>query len=155
MPIYTYQCEECGLQFEGHTSMAKREDPRACPECGTSAKRTVPEEVSGHFNHEVSGPVPQNTGIAGLDADYDRVIAQHAQQGWSVIDQRVREKRRIMASEGVPGEQLSRNLDGSYRTMSPDEHSTLERGLAIHHAAMDWRQEEKKARRSRSGQPTR
>lgn len=150
MPIYEWQCRECGLRFEATCSIARREEPRPCLSCGAPAEQAVPSEVSGHFNHEVTGPGPQNTGIHGLDTDYDKVIGQHAKQGWTVVEERVREKRRVMAEEGVEdGEQLSRNLDGSYRVLTPEERGVHDRGLNVHRAAMNWRQQERRSRARR------
>ncbi|OHD25547.1 MAG: hypothetical protein A2Y38_13055 [Spirochaetes bacterium GWB1_59_5] len=150
MPVFEWQCQDCGLRFEAFVSREKREEPHVCPQCDALATPAVPSDISGVFNHDVSGPGPQNTGIQSLDADYDRVIGQHAKQSWTVIEQRVQEKRRVMATQGVPGEQLSRNLDGSYSPLAPEEKAVLDRGLAIHHAAMDW---SKKQRRSRQSGP--
>lgn len=40
MPIYTYRCESCGVQFEEHQHYT---DPplTACPECGEEALRKL------------------------------------------------------------------------------------------------------------------
>lgn len=40
MPIYTYRCSECGVQFERHQSFS--EPPlRTCPECGEDGLNKV------------------------------------------------------------------------------------------------------------------
>ena len=40
MPLYEYQCEECGVRFERRQSFS--EDPvRICPECGGSVHRLI------------------------------------------------------------------------------------------------------------------
>jgi len=40
MPIYTYRCTECGVQFEKYQTFS--EDPLAkCPECGKKSLRKV------------------------------------------------------------------------------------------------------------------
>lgn len=38
MPVYDYECAECGA-FETVRRIAERDDPVSCPRCGTSAER--------------------------------------------------------------------------------------------------------------------
>jgi len=40
MPVYTYRCEECGIQFE-RTQMFSDAPLKRCPECGKSSLRKV------------------------------------------------------------------------------------------------------------------
>jgi putative FmdB family regulatory protein len=40
MPIYTYRCESCGVQFERHQSF-KDEPLKRCPECSKNSLRKV------------------------------------------------------------------------------------------------------------------
>ena len=40
MPIYTYRCENCGLQFDRHQSYDEKPLTR-CPECGLVSLRKV------------------------------------------------------------------------------------------------------------------
>jgi len=43
MPIYTYECEECGVRFEARQKFT--DDPITdCPECGSHTHR-VPQAV--------------------------------------------------------------------------------------------------------------
>ena len=136
MPLYDYQCG-CGLRFEASASMAKALEPSPCPECKTPAPRIVPEDVSGSFNQPVTGPGPQNTGLASLDANIDRVIGQSAQKGWAVADKRVKDKRRVLAeTPGATGADLSRNPDGTYRVLAPEEKGVHDRANAINRTAM-------------------
>jgi hypothetical protein len=66
------------------------------------------------------------------------VIGRSAKQGRDVIDQRVREKKEMLANNpGITGHDLSRNLDGSYRVMTPDERGLHDRSQKIHGTAMD------------------
>ena len=40
MPVYTYRCDNCGVQFERHQSFT--DDPlKTCPECRKKALRKV------------------------------------------------------------------------------------------------------------------
>jgi putative FmdB family regulatory protein len=40
MPIYTYRCENCGVQFERHQSFTD-EPMKRCPECNKNSLRKV------------------------------------------------------------------------------------------------------------------
>jgi len=40
MPIYTYKCETCGIQFERHQSFSDQPLTR-CPECNKKSLRNV------------------------------------------------------------------------------------------------------------------
>lgn len=138
IPTYEFQCQ-CGLRFDGQAKLADRTKSKECPSCNAKAPPVVPSQVQGHFNHDVTGPGPQNTGIQGLDAHIDRVIGQSAKQGRVIIDQRVREKKEILADNpGVTGHDLSKNPDGSYRILSPEERGVHDRSKAIHGTAMGY-----------------
>ena len=135
MPMYSYQCN-CGVRFDSSAPAAKHKDPKLCPDCGKPAARMMPTDVSGTFNQAVSGPVPQNTGISALDAHIDRVIGQSAKQGWEEMDKIRAEKRRTLRQNpGAKTEDLSRNLDGSYRVKPKDEKAFHERAVKINDLA--------------------
>jgi putative FmdB family regulatory protein len=59
MPLYEYECKECGAVFEAMSPMAKR-DQMTCEECGS--KRT--ERLASTFCSAVEG----GTGAAGASA---------------------------------------------------------------------------------------
>lgn len=40
MPIYEYECDNCGYRFERHQSMAS-EPVRRCPHCGGAVRRVI------------------------------------------------------------------------------------------------------------------
>lgn len=71
MPIYTYKCETCGIQFERHQSFSDQPLTR-CPECNKKSLRKVYTPVgivfkgSGFYatdHHSPSGqkPLAQST----------------------------------------------------------------------------------------------
>lgn len=145
MPTYEYQCS-CGVQFDAQAKMQDRTKPKPCPRCGDDANPMLPSTVQGHFKKDVTGPVPQNTGIHDLDTHIDRVIGQSAAQGRAVIEDRVRRKREVLRDNpGVDGHALSRTPDGDYRILGPEEKAVHDRTLAIHNKAMDWKQGTKKS----------
>lgn len=136
MPVYRYQCHECGLQFELACPVSSRDKEQPCLSCDEMTKRMMPEGVNGFFNKDVTGPIPQNTGISGLDAHIDRTIGASAQKGWEAQNKREQEKRRILARSENEGKTLSRNPDGSYRPMGIEERQVQARAHNIHEQAM-------------------
>ena len=129
--------------------MSKRNDPHKC-ERGVVAARLPPATVAGHFTKTVTGPVPQNTGIAGLDAHIDRVIGQSAAQGREVLHERHRDKQQVLDDNpGASGHDLSRNPDGSYRVMTIAERAAHARSQAIHRKQGEWKNGIRAARRRR------
>jgi putative FmdB family regulatory protein len=67
MPIYAYQCENCGVQFEKQQSFSDQPLVR-CPECGKRALKKVYQPVgivfkgSGFYatdHHSPSGQISQ------------------------------------------------------------------------------------------------
>jgi len=136
VPTYRYQCE-CGVQFEAVVPMKDHQKPKECPSCKASAQRVIPEDVAGVFNQSVTGPIPQNTGLTSFDGHTDRVIGVSAKQGWDEHEKRVRLKKRVLADNpGASPEALSRNPDGSYRLLAPEERGVHDRANAINSLAM-------------------
>ena len=124
MPRYKYLCSHCGLEFEQLRSSTQRENC-PCPSC----KEEADKQVSGSnftFQHTPTGPIPQNTGVAGIDYNYDRVIGRDAEQKWEVIHKRrdvkiataVEERR---SGRDVHMDHLTPTGDGSYRTLTQQE----------------------------------
>lgn len=124
MPIYKYQCYNCGLEFEEMRIPAKRETC-PCPSCKELAEKQV---SSGNFTfqHNPTGPVPQNTGVASIDYDFDKTIGRDSEQKWKAIDQRRSDKVSFIERERRKGNNIDMahvtpTLDGSYRTLSNQE----------------------------------
>jgi len=126
------------VRFEGRAPLAKRKDPKPCPDCGEKASPVPPPSVSGQFKKEVTGPGPQNTGVHDLDTHIDRVIGQHAEQGWKVAQGRYEMKKQVMAAQGVDGNHIRKNPDGSYGVIKPEEKAVHKRALEIQEKAHEW-----------------
>jgi len=136
MPIYAYQCM-CGLRFEQSVKFADREKPYPCHSCGDPAERLMPETVSGVFVKNVSGPVPQNTGLSAYDAHVDRVIGKSAAQGWEVQERRVADKREFLRDNpDAEGYDLTQNPDGSWSKLTKNQRAFTERANTINSMAM-------------------
>lgn len=133
MPIYEYQCESCGLKFERLRKISDSDAPQNCIECGTPSKKLV-SVAAFAFSHPASqtrGLAPPNTGTSD-DWNYDKVIGRDAARRWEHIGQRIERKRDVLRhNPGATGDDLSRNPDGSYRVMKPEERAAAETGRAI------------------------
>ena len=79
MPIYTYQCENCGVRFERQQSFS---DPvlKKCPECSEEAIRKVYTPVgvfkgSGFYstdNRSPSGTIPKKEKTASANSKNEK-----------------------------------------------------------------------------------
>jgi putative FmdB family regulatory protein len=136
MPIYTFQCG-CGVQFEHRVSFKKMDDPHNCPACGTVVQRNMPGGMNYTINQSVTGPIPQNSGYSGIDANVDRVVGRDAEDKWKVIDTRDTAKRELLRqSDTEEKSRLSRNPDGTYRVMDDTEAETSDRVQLFNNVAM-------------------
>jgi putative FmdB family regulatory protein len=63
MPLYDFECRECGHQFEDFCQAAARNDPRQCPECKGVAVRklSVPQDHRGVWKQPRDPNVLMNT----------------------------------------------------------------------------------------------
>lgn len=112
--------------------MADHSKPQACPDCKAMAPRHMPEGVNGVFNLTTNGVGPQNTGVTELDANLDRVVGEDAKKGWAAIEDRDKVKNATLrANPGATALDLSKNPDGSYRVMAPEEKKAHARAFTI------------------------
>ncbi|MBU4609236.1 zinc ribbon domain-containing protein [Achromobacter sp. GG226] len=76
MPVYEYACTACGTGFDALVPLARRQEPAACPACGSSAGRTIatPPALSAltaaarsaHATNERSRHEPRSTARHGM-----------------------------------------------------------------------------------------
>ena len=111
MPIYVFQCEDCGLQFEKlFKSISGADNAAPCEACGTPAQKQV-TAANHKFKHAASqlrGPLPPNTGTSD-DWKFDKVIGRDAEKKWKHIEARTTEKNRIVKQEAKAGRGITRN----------------------------------------------
>jgi len=112
----------------------------------------MPSTVEGHFNKEVTGPGPQNTGIHDLDTHIDRVIGQSAHQGMEVIEKRQAVKREFLRDRpGISPKQIARRPDGRLGVNTPEEQAFAERANRINSRAMSHFQSKREPARQEAG----
>jgi putative FmdB family regulatory protein len=46
MPLYEYYCDKCDRVFESLQSIARSDQPVACPDCGRKSDRIMPTSVA-------------------------------------------------------------------------------------------------------------
>ena len=137
MPIYEYQCDECGLRAEklwGRISLAQ--DTIPCTECKTEMRKLV-SATNFKFSHpqsQLRGAAPPSTGTSD-DWNFDRVIGRDAEQKWEAINKRNAEKDRVIRHERENGLELKRNqlvLDkDGYRPIKENERVRANEGREV------------------------
>lgn len=88
MPIYEFECEECGARFEELVAAAA--PPPACPECGSTR--------TGRLISNVSPPGRQPRGAA-VRSDESRRREREAARADRISESR---KRRALGEKPVP-----------------------------------------------------
>jgi putative FmdB family regulatory protein len=133
MPIYEYQCENCGLRFEHLCrNISSGKDTIDCEGCSEKAKRMI-STFAFKFNHAsgVNGAAPSSTGTSD-DWNYDKAIGRDAERKWEAINERNSGKDRVVRDERKSGRVISRNhlapkMDGTgeYRVISEGERKAV------------------------------
>jgi putative FmdB family regulatory protein len=67
MPVYDYECAECGA-FEAVRRIAERDEPAACPQCNAIAARVTigAPSVGGGRASDASGAGAEDAGSYGM-----------------------------------------------------------------------------------------
>jgi len=149
MPIYDYQCGECGLRFEQRKDHYAEKGLAKCSCCGGLSEMVMPTDVNFTISTQTEGMAPQNTGYSGVDTNVDRVIGQDAEKRWTSIEERNAHKRGLLEGTDKTKKDLSRTPDGDYRVMSAEEKGASEKANLINNVAMQLH----KKRRRKSLKP--
>jgi len=109
-----------------------------CPTCDGTADRQLAATASvAYENSDPQGLGPQATGVEALDFDFDHVVAEDARKHWAVVEARSEHKRGVLANNpGATGADLSKQNDGSYIVMKPNERRAVENARTINNYAM-------------------
>jgi len=95
-------------------------------DCGAEATRLVSAAAFAFAHTPVNGPVPQNTGVHGIDYNPDQVIGRDAAEKWKTIEQREKVKTEAIRDARKQGmdvtdkNQLAKTFDG-YRPITETE----------------------------------
>lgn len=137
MPLYEYQCNECGLRVEklwSRISLAK--DTIPCTSCSKEMVKLV-SSVNFKFSHSASqlrGAAPPNTGTSD-DWNYDRIIGRDSEKKWQTVEQRTSEKDRIIRQEKEKGLEVKRNqlvaMGEGYRVITEPERIKVNAGREL------------------------
>lgn len=134
MPVYTYQCFDCGLRFKKTVKFAKKDAPQKC-KCGSDVSRSMPESCS--FSFKVTPDQPPNSGVSSMDKQIDRIIGADAEQRWKVVDDRDVAKREVLRTHpDKTKSDIAINDDGSYRILKPEEKKAGRTARNLHETAM-------------------
>jgi putative FmdB family regulatory protein len=122
MPVYEYQCYECGLLFEKNVPRRDRKKEVPCPSCKSGVSQIPPSSLSYSFGMTPTGAEPQNTGVSRFDHSVDRIIGADSARRWETVHHREAHKRSVLAANpGAEKWELSRTPDGDYRVMAERE----------------------------------
>ena len=136
MPIYEFGCRDCGLQFEKITPRMTGDKTAICA-CGAEAQRLVSAASFAFAHTPVNGPVPQNTGVHGIDYNFDQVIGRDAAEKWKVIEARDKVKVEAMKDARKDGilvenrDQLVRTAEGGYKPITENERVAVNEHRAV------------------------
>ena len=132
MPIYEFQCSECGLRFDKLFKRVSEVKEIECKSCGAPAKRQV-TAAAFKFAHSTGlrGALPPNTGTSD-DWNFDKAVGRDSENKWRQIERRNTGKDSVIRDERKAGRVISRNhlvpkMDGSgeYRVMSEGERTSV------------------------------
>ena len=129
MPVYQFQCNDCGLQFQARTNSSENTYP--C-ECGFKAIRDLPTAPHAALGAKVTVTGPTTTGFSGIDYNADRAIGEYSKRKWGEISARCKDKLDLIEATGASGKDLSRQEDGSYRVLTQQERMMSERARDFH-----------------------
>jgi putative FmdB family regulatory protein len=129
MPTYRFQCESCGLNF---TASRPADTVETKCSCGVIAPRVLPKNVNVAVSGGDVDTSKNATGLSGIDYNWDRAVGENSRKNWKVIAERQREKIDVIQANNVTGWDLSKNPDGTYRVMAPQERVASERSRAFH-----------------------
>jgi putative FmdB family regulatory protein len=148
LPIFKYQCSDCGLRFDAMQAADGVKKTLSCKRCGKSASRQL-SAASFKFAHRPDNPGPQNTGASSVDHDLDVIIGRSAAQNLHEFQRRQDYKLRTIAANETTGDHLSRLEDGEYFVMTEQERVAAKKARLANQEAMQrikvWKEERPQA----------
>lgn len=136
MPIFEYECDECGLRAEDLFKSAEAAPEEIeCESCGSPMRKlmSAANHTFAHGSGQTRGPAPPNTGTSD-DWNFDKAIGRDAEKKWNAIEERRKHKGGIIRDErkqgrGVQMDHLVRTQDGAgeYRVIKESERKEVNR----------------------------
>lgn len=96
------------------------------------AEKDLPKSFSVSTSVQTQGLDAPATGLSSHDYVYDRVVGEDAKSKWTQISARQKDKVRLIEQTGVSGFDLTKQHDGSYAVMTPQQRAASERTRAFH-----------------------
>jgi putative FmdB family regulatory protein len=132
MPTYTFECEECNVEFERALKMDVHLT-HECPSCSGQATRMWDADALSFAFKGVQAGATANTGVHADDyPTADRVVGKDAEARWAEIHERNRVKDAARAAGGTHA--LIRHNHRDYIDYEPmtDGGRTARRNLTKH-----------------------
>jgi len=136
MPIFEYECDECGLRAEDlFKSADDAPEEIECEACGSPMRKlmSAANHTFAHGASQTRGPAPPNTGTSD-DWNPDKIIGRDAEKKWAAIEARKKHKDGIIRDErkrgrGVQTDHLVRTQEGAgdYRVIKEKERKEVNR----------------------------
>ena len=113
MPLYTYRCQNCNLEYDELVKMDERDGKRSCKRCGGPAARKVGVRFGVH-----SALNPKKDTIS-TPSEIDRVVGAASEKKWAGYNEKWRkryEERQAKRWAGRTPEVISlpKDPDGKY-----------------------------------------
>lgn len=86
MPLYTYRCQNCNLEFDELVGYDTRDEKQKCKRCQGPAYR----KIAVRFG--VSSTLDPRTDTIVSSSEIDRVVGKAAEEKWEGYDQRWRKR---------------------------------------------------------------
>jgi len=113
MPMYTYQCDQCGFVFEDLVSFDEKDTDITCSLCAGKAVRNAVETFGIHTT------LNSRTDTIYSPKEIDKVVGAESERKWAGYDERWRKKYEAQQQARWKGKQptpvnIPKDADGKY-----------------------------------------
>ena len=114
MPLYVYDCQDCGHRFEEIVSLDKREAEQHCPRCKGISKRHLAEPFG------VTSSIDPKRDTVYTPKEIDNVVGKASDKKWEAYDERWKKRYSDRRTKRWGGKEpkiveLPRESDGTIR----------------------------------------
>lgn len=157
MPIYEYQCDQCGRQEEKlWKSMSGAKETIPCEACEAPMRKLISAANFAfvHPKSQTRGVAPPNTGTSA-DWNFDQAIGRDAEEKWKAVEQRNAHKDSVIRDERKAGKLVTRDQlvlkndgSGEYRTIKEPERVKVNENRVAAHAVTQAAKKQLDARKA-------